>query len=137
MRKFGEYVIILIIGGLSYGTLELIWRQHTHWSMILAGGICFLSMYVIFNGNPDMNFLLRAITGSLIITSVELIFGCIFNIWLKMDVWDYSRFYFNLWGQICLLYSVLWGILSIPVSVLCIKLKQLFVRFWGEPAHAQ
>ena len=137
MRKFGEYAIILIAGGLCYGILELIWRQHTHWSMLIAGGICFLSMYIIFNRNPNMNFLLRGITGSLIITSVELVFGCIFNIWLKMDVWDYSRFYFNLWGQICLLYSVLWGILTIPVSILCIKLKQVFVRFWGEPAHAQ
>lgn len=137
MRKFGEYVIILIVGGLSYGALELLWRQHTHWSMLVAGGICFLSMYIIFNRNPDMNYLLRGMTGSLIITSVELVFGCIFNIWLKMDVWDYSRFYFNLWGQICLVYSILWGILTIPVSILCIKLKQVFDRISGKPVHAQ
>ena len=73
-----------------------------------------------------MGYILRGLTGSLIITSVELLFGCIFNIWLKMNVWDYSRFRLNLLGQICLLYSTLWGILSIPVSVLCIKLKGIF-----------
>lgn len=126
MKKVAEYALIFCIGAISYGTLEILWRQYTHWSMLLAGGICFLSMYIIFNRHPHMGYILRGLTGSLIITSVELLFGCIFNIWLKMNVWDYSRFRLNLLGQICLLYSTLWGILSIPVSVLCIKLKGIF-----------
>lgn len=124
MKKTAQYALVFCIGAVSYGTLEILWRQYTHWSMLLAGGICFLNMYIIFNRYPHMNHILRGITGSLIITSVELVFGCIFNIWLKMNVWDYSRFKLNLWGQICLLYSVLWGLLSIPVSLLCIKLKR-------------
>lgn len=136
MRKFAQYALVFAIGGVSYGTLEILWRQYTHWSMVIAGGICFLSMYITYNNNPNMNFPFRAMIGSLIITSVELVFGCIFNIWLKMNVWDYSRFRFNLWGQICLLYSVLWGLLAIPVSVLCIKLKQVLNRP-KKPVHAR
>ncbi len=136
MRKFAQYALVFAIGGVSYGTLEILWRQYTHWSMVIAGGICFLSMYITYNNNPNMNFLFRAMIGSLIITSVELVFGCIFNIWLKMNVWDYSRFRFNLWGQICLLYSVLWGLLAMPVSVLCIKLKQVLNRP-KKPVHAR
>ena len=30
-----------------------------------------------------------------------------------MNVWDYSGFPLNIMGQVCLLYSVLWGLLSI------------------------
>lgn len=47
------------------------------------------------------------------ITAVELVFGIIFNIFLNMKVWDYSRMPFNFLGQICPFYSVLWGFLSL------------------------
>lgn len=125
MRKTVFNLIIFLFGGLSYGLLEIIWRQHTHWSMIITGGVCFLIMYRIFSEHPDMNYMYKGIIGSLIITSIELLCGCIVNLWLKLDVWDYSRFHFNLLGQVCLLYSVLWGLLSIPVSVLCIKIRNI------------
>ncbi len=126
MNKFLRGIILFISGGLAYGGLELCWRGHTHWSMILAGGICFLTMFVIYTSYPDMNIVNRALIGTAVITSVEFIFGCIFNYWLKMDIWDYSDKKFNFMGQVCLMYSVLWGLLSIPVSVLCIKLEQFF-----------
>ena len=32
---------------------------------------------------------------------------------MHMNVWDYSGFPLNIMGQVCLLYSVLWGLLSI------------------------
>ena len=31
---------------------------------------------------------------------------------LGLDVWDYSKVPFNFLGQVCVLYSVLWGFLS-------------------------
>lgn len=123
MRKIIFDFTIFLFGGLCYGLLEVIWRHYTHWSMIITGGVCFFLMYRVYSSHPNMNYLYRAIVGSLIITSVELVCGCIVNLWLKLNVWDYSRFQFNLFGQICLLYSVLWGLLSIPVSALCIKIK--------------
>jgi hypothetical protein len=47
------------------------------------------------------------------VTAVELIFGVIFNIILKMRVWDYSHLPFNLFGQICPLYTLLWAGLAL------------------------
>lgn len=111
--------IMFSIGSVGYGLIEVIWRGETHPSMLLAGGICFCSLAVISKAMNGLRFLYKCIFGSAVITSVELIFGCIFNIWLHMKVWDYSYIPFNLDGQICLLYSVLWGflcILAIPFA---------------------
>ncbi len=128
MNKYIQNLAAFVIGGLSYPLLELIWRGHTHWSMMLAGGVCMVLMFEIYNTYDNMNFLSRALVGSFVITSVELAFGLVLNYRLKMDIWDYSDKRFNFMGQICLLYTFLWGLLSIPVSVLCIRLKGLFER---------
>lgn len=129
MNKIIQNLAVFAIGGLSYPLLELIWRGHTHWSMMLAGGVCMILMFEIYNAYSNMNWLNRALVGAFVITSVELVFGCVLNYWLKMDIWDYSDKRFNFMGQICLMYTFLWGLLSIPVSLLCIRLKGLFERF--------
>ena len=53
-----------------------------------------------------------------IITAIEFAAGCIVNLWLQMDVWDYSFLPLNLFGQVCLLYTFLWALLCIPVAYL-------------------
>lgn len=128
MNKTIQNLAVFAIGALSYPLLELIWRGHTHWSMMLAGGICMVLMFEIYNTHRNIGILNRALIGAFIITSVELVFGCVLNYWLKMDIWDYSDKRFNFMGQICLMYTFLWGLLSIPVSVLCIRLKDMFNR---------
>ncbi len=87
--------------------------------MLIAGGICFVIFSLIEQRFKNVRLLYKCILGSLAVTLVELIFGCVFNILLEQKVWDYSRVPFNVGGQICLLYSVLWGMLSavfIPLS---------------------
>ena len=42
----------------------------------------------------------------------ELGAGLILNVWLKLDIWDYSRLPGNLWGQVCLKYALLWVVLA-------------------------
>lgn len=59
-----------------------------------------------------MSFLSQMVLSSLIITVLELITGLIVNIWLKMDIWDYSSLPYNFKGQICLLYSFFWFLVS-------------------------
>lgn len=56
--------------------------------------------------------LLKAAAGSALITGIEYIFGVIFNIILKKNVWDYSRMPLNVSGQICALYSFFWLLIS-------------------------
>ena len=59
---------------------------------------------------------LKCIAGSAIITAVELITGLIFN--KNLSVWDYSKLPFNFKGQICLSFSLVWAVLTLPVMLL-------------------
>ena len=112
-----------IIGGAGYNLIELLWRGRTHWSMFLVGGACFQLIGQVgrrVKAPPIVKCGLCALG----ITAVELVSGCILNRWLKLGVWDYSRQRFNIKGQVCLLYSVLWLLLSaaaIPLYALCRK----------------
>ncbi|MDD5923848.1 MAG: hypothetical protein PUC88_03535 [Clostridia bacterium] len=119
MSRIKKDSAIMLAGGLLYGGLELLWRRRTHWSMIITGGLCVLLLYRTFDKFKGLTLLIKCIIGSAIITSIEFAVGCIVNLWLKLDVWDYSRLHFNLLGQICPLYSLFWALLSIPVVLLC------------------
>lgn len=102
--------VIFGLGAICYGLIEVISRGYTHPSMLLAGGICFVSM--LFIDRMKINFVLKCIISAVVITSVEFIFGYIFNIVLKYDVWDYSAEPFNFLGQICLKFFLIWCFLS-------------------------
>ena len=61
----------------------------------------------------------RCAIGSLIITVVEFLFGLLVNRVLHLHVWDYSALPLNIMGQICLPFSLIWFVLTIPASALC------------------
>ena len=64
----------------------------------------------------DIPLLIQMLIGTFIITLMEFIFGCIFNLLLNLNVWDYYDLPFNIMGQICLPYMFLWFLLS-PVCI--------------------
>lgn len=108
-----NYIVLFGLGAFAYGLIEVVWRGHTHWSMMLAGGICFIAFSLIAERLKGLRLIYKCILGSLTVTSVELIFGCIFNLAFGLGIWDYSSIPLNLFGQICLLFSVMWGFLSL------------------------
>ena len=66
---------------------------------------------LLFFIDQEMNkapLLMKCLLGAIIITAIELLFGYIFNIKYGMKVWDYSNQPLNLFGQICLPFSLLW-----------------------------
>lgn len=113
MSKNKEKLVLFSIGAVGYGLLEILWRGYTHWSMLTAGGICFMFFAKLNEKLKNIGLFFKAIVGCAFITSIEFIFGVIFNIILKKNVWDYSKMPLNLCGQICALYSFLWLLLSI------------------------
>lgn len=104
--------IVFGTGAIGYGLIEVVWRGNTHWAMLLAGGICLRLLGAAGRRMETSPVLYKCLAGGAIITGVELLFGCVCNLWLHMGIWDYSRIPLNLGGQVCLLYSVLWGALS-------------------------
>ena len=53
-----------------------------------------------------------------VITSLELVFGLILNVVFNLGIWDYSNMPYNLFGQICLLFSVAWFFISLPAIII-------------------
>ncbi len=102
-----KHLIFFTSGGLGYGTIELLWRGRTHWTMIIAGGICFV-IFSIVSEKCNKSKFCKAFICAAGITLIELIFGVIFNLILGMGVWDYSNMAFNFLGQICPLFSLCW-----------------------------
>ncbi len=117
------------IGGMLYIGLELIWRQWSHGSMFLVGGICFVLIGNIDRFAPRTPMLMQMVVGAILVTSVELVSGLIINVALGLRVWDYSAMPYNLWGQICISYFFLW----ILVSAAAIWLEDLLrQKLFGE-----
>ena len=107
--------IIFIIFGLMYVTIELLYRGHTHYSMFVVGGICGVLIGLINDNTPDMPLLPQCVLGAVIITVIELLTGLFLNVYLGLNVWDYSNQPFNFMGQICPQFCIIWCILSILV----------------------
>ena len=107
--------IIFIIFGLMYITIELLYRGHTHYSMFIVGGICGVLIGLINDNTPDMPLLPQCVLGAVIITVIELLTGLFLNVYLGLNVWDYSNQPFNFMGQICPQFCIIWCILSILV----------------------
>ena len=65
----------------------------------------------------DIKFLaLLLLFGVLIGNMIELGSGMLLNKVLKLNIWDYSKERFNLFGQIDLLHTMVWAVLT-PVIV--------------------
>ena len=119
-------LILFLIGGLAYILMELMWRGYTHWTMFFVGGLAFVLIGAINEVIPwNMPLWMQSIIGALIITSIEFVSGCIINLWLGWNVWDYSNLPFNVFGQICLPFSVIW----IFVATIGIILDD-YLRYW-------
>ena len=113
MNKLLKYYTLGTLGGTVYVFIELTWRGYSHWSMFLLGGICFIALGLINEVIPwEMPLTAQMFIGCVIITALEFITGCIVNLWLGWDVWDYSELPCNLLGQISLKSSVGWYFLS-------------------------
>ncbi len=113
IKLFTKYLALFFIGGTIYVSIEHIWRGWSHWTMFILGGICFIALGLI-NEVLDWNtpMVLQMAIGCAIITTLEFITGCVVNIGLGWNVWDYSQYPLNFLGQISVGSSVLWYFLS-------------------------
>lgn len=121
MKIKSEYPIVFIIGS-GYGIMELLFRGHTHWTMFIMGGICFCLLYIISNYSK-LTLPEKWLIGAVTITAVEFFVGGLLNLTLGWRVWTYAHYPMNIFGQVCLIFSVLWLVICIPVCPICIKLK--------------
>lgn len=118
-RLFLELPLLLLMGGVGYYALEFFWRGRSHWSMAICGSLCFLFIYRLNEAYPHARLWFRALQSALFITATELFAGCILNLGFGLGIRNYSTLPAHLLGQICLPYSALWFLLSLPLCGLC------------------
>lgn len=132
---FLKYSLLFLVGGFVYGGIEIIFRGYSHISMLAAGGICFILIGLInelFTWN--IAFISQMVISSLVITAVEFIFGLIVNVWLGLNVWDYSQQPYNLMGQVCILYSIIWFFIS-PLAIILDDYLRYFLMGEEKPRY--
>lgn len=122
--KFREYFTVFGFGAVIYSLVEVVTRGYTHWTMTITGGVAFLLIYLINVNMKTNSLILRCLVGCVVITAIEFTVGMIVNRGLHMNVWDYSDEKFNLFGQICPLFSFMWFLICIPGTALSFMLKR-------------
>ena len=126
---FLKYTFLFLTGGFAYGAIEILTRGYSHISMLIAGGICFVLIGLLNEVYSwDMSLLSQMVISAGIITTVEFTVGIIVNVWLKLGVWDYSSKPYNLLGQVCLLYTNLWFLLSLFAILLDDYLRYFLMK---------
>lgn len=131
MRRILKPTILFVIGGTIYTLVEIFWRTlrgstPTHWTMFVLGGLCFLLIGGINEYlSWETPFPVQLLIGTGVVLLLEFIFGCVLNLWLGLNVWDYSDTPFNILGQVCLPFAFAWLFLVTLAIVL-----DDYLRYW-------
>ncbi|WP_461810145.1 putative ABC transporter permease [Faecalimonas sp.] len=110
MKKISEYLFMWALGGTLYYTFEVFFRGFSHWTMFVLGGICVV--FCVWQGmtvkwkDPLWIQILRC---TIFVVSSEFITGIIVNKWFKWYVWDYTDQPFQLFGQICVPFAIIFS----------------------------
>lgn len=143
MKRFGGAVLSMLLwtwGGTMYFLLEVCYKTFSgrpeaiSWTMLVLA--IFLCVPVERCG-AELSWRtplwLQALGCAAAVTAAELGAGLILNVWLGLGVWDYSHLPFNLWGQICPAYFLLWWVLCLLFIPVFDWLR--FVVAGGERPH--
>lgn len=131
MKKLLKPTILFSIGGGIYISIEIIYRflmdrPPTHWAMYVLGGLAFLLIGALNEHVAwEIPFWIQDLVGTTITLLLEFIFGCVLNLWLGLTVWDYSTLPFNILGQVCLPFALIWAALVAIAIVL-----DDYLRYW-------
>lgn len=133
-RIFKLLILWFIIGAIYYA-LEGIWHMkvggYANIVMLPVGGLCGICIGAL-NQVPrfyNSRVIYQALIGMVIILLIEFLSGVLLNIMLDLNIWDYSDRAFNIMGQICLHYGILWFL----ISPFAIWLEDtLRYKFWDE-----
>lgn len=125
LKLLAKYAFLMWFGGSTYVTLEVFWRSRSHWSMFILAALVFLVVDLL-NEVWSWNLLTQTIVGTILATAMEFITGCIVNLWLGWDVWDYSQMPLNILGQICPQFTALWAVIIVVAIALADTIRWKF-----------
>lgn len=110
LKQISRYLVLFLILGMCYSTIELFVRGFTFVEMIFVGGIAGV-LIGLLNDHPayyNRRMWQQCFLGTIITLIVEFVSGYILNIVLQRGIWDYSGIPYNFMGQICLKTAIAW-----------------------------
>ena len=123
MTRTGQRVLSMLLwtwGGTMYFLLEVVFKtlrgepEQISWTMLVLAVLLTIPVERCGEQLPwEVPLWLQALACAVLVTAVELAAGLILNIWLGLDIWDYSHLPFNLWGQICPQFAAVWWFLCL------------------------
>lgn len=118
MTRYSKQVLSMLLwtwGGTVYFFLEVAYKlavghpERISWTMLAVAIVLCIPVERCGAELPWVCPLwLQALACAGLVTAVELVTGFVLNVWLGLDVWDYSDLPLNLCGQICLPFSAVW-----------------------------
>ncbi|MBE6672480.1 MAG: hypothetical protein E7599_03035 [Ruminococcaceae bacterium] len=122
MKRVLPTVTVFLFGGGLYCCLEVLWRGFSHPSMAVVGGLCIVA--ISFLDGLRCPTALKMLLAGLAVTLIEGVSGLVINLLWGWNVWDYSAYSLNLYGQVCLMYFFVWVLLAYPGMLFCRVLQR-------------
>ena len=123
MTRYSKPVLSMLLwtlGGAVYYLLEVAYKSLTvhperiSWTMLVVAIILCIPVERCGAELPwGSTQWLQAQCCASLVKAGERAAGLVLNIWLGLDIWDYSHLPGNLWGQICPQYAAVWWALCL------------------------
>jgi hypothetical protein len=133
MNRVLRLALLWFALGALYLTVEILWRGHTHVSMLIVGGLCGVCIGGV-NQLPrfyNAKIIVQSAIGAVIVTALEFVSGCVLKLWLGLNVWSYNGYVGNILGQVCLLYALLW-FFFMPFAIWAEDTARWLIFWWNE-----
>ena len=115
MKKFIGKLGLFLSCGFIYCMIEILFRGWSHWSMFVLAG--FLGVFCVDSVNNvlsfDCDYIVQILISTILCIIGEGISGIILNVWLQLNVWDYSKMAFGtfFFGQCNVIFCVAWALI--------------------------
>ena len=123
MKKFIGKLGLFLSCGFIYCMIEILFRGWSHWSMFVLAG--FLGVFCIDSVNNvlsfDCDYIVQILISTILCTIGEGISGIILNVWLQLNVWNYSKMAFGtfFFGQCNVLFCFAWMLIISIIIFYC------------------
>ena len=132
-------VILFIVIGILYCSIELLFRNRTHWSMFVLSGFCGICFIDTPNNiySFDLDYTIQVLISTILCTLSEGICGLIVNVWLQLNVWNYSKLWGTFFfGQCNTFFVIVWLVLIALIGIpLCDAINYYILKIEPCPYY--
>ena len=119
LKRVIKYTVLFITFSALYVWIEIMFRNRSDRSMLALSGVLGVTLGILNNIIPwSMGLAQQGLIGGfLIVTPMEYFVGK-FLVTQNLSIWNYSTMPWNIDGQICLPFTLIWCVISVVVVVL-------------------